>query len=107
MLYYWANQARWAEDPELKVSQFVMAGEKFTVLSSTLAEIYMRQGHFDKAKRMYERLLSKDQTNELYKSRLQMLSKDSPEAKKLKVLSSLLKRIEERRDEKEPDRQGT
>ena len=82
-----------------------MAREKLTVLSSTLAEIYVRQGHFDKARKMYERLLSKDRTNDLYRSRLLMLSKDSPETRKLKVLSTLLKRIEERRDETEPIRQ--
>lgn len=84
-----------------------MTREKLTVLSSTLAEIYMRQGHLDKARKMYEKLLSKDRTNDLYRSRLLMLSKDSPETRKLKMLSSLLKRIEERRDEREPTRQGT
>ena len=84
-----------------------MTREKLTVLSSTLAEIYMRQGHFDKARKMYERLLSKDRTNDLYRSRLLMLSQDSPETRKLKMLSSLLKRIEERRDEREPARQDT
>lgn len=83
-----------------------MTREKLTVLSSTLAEIYMRQGHFDKARKMYEKLLSKDRTNDLYRSRLLMLSKDSPETRKLKMLSSLLKRIEERRDEREPTKQG-
>jgi pentatricopeptide repeat protein len=84
-----------------------MTREKLTVLSSTLAEIYIRQGHFDKARKMYEKLLLKDRTNDLYRSRLLMLSKDSPETKKLKMLSSLLKRIEERRDEREPIKQST
>ena len=83
-----------------------MTREKLTVLSSTLAEIYMRQGHLDKARKMYEKLLSQDGTNELYRSRLQMLSKDSSETRKLKMLSSLLKRIEERRDEREPTKRG-
>jgi pentatricopeptide repeat protein len=84
-----------------------MTREKLTVLSSTLAEIYMRQGHFDKARKMYERLLLVDQTNDLYRSRLLMLSQDSPETRKLKMLSLLLKKIEERRDEREPTRQNT
>jgi pentatricopeptide repeat protein len=83
-----------------------MTKEKLTVLSSTLAEIYVRQGHFEKARKMYERLLSKDRTNDLYRSRLLALSKDSPETRKLQALSSLLKRIEERRDEREPVRKG-
>lgn len=84
-----------------------MTKEKITVLSSTLAEIYMRQGHFDKARKMYEKLLLSDQTNDLYRSRLLMLSQDSPETRKLKMLSSLLKKIEERRDEREPTRRHT
>ena len=83
-----------------------MTREKLTILSSTLAEIYMRQGHFDKARKMYERLLAKDRTNDQYRGRLLMLSNDSPVTRKLKILSSLLKRIEERRDEREPVRQG-
>ena len=37
-----------------------MTQEKVRILSTTLAEIYMRQGHFDKAREVYERLLSKD-----------------------------------------------
>ncbi|OPY70924.1 MAG: hypothetical protein A4E57_00240 [Syntrophorhabdaceae bacterium PtaU1.Bin034] len=78
-----------------------MAKEKLKILSFTLAEIYMRQGHFDKAKEIYEKLVLKDETNGLYKSRLAMLSTETPETKKLKILSSLLKKIEERRDERE------
>ena len=33
-----------------------MTQEKVRILSTTLAEIYMRQGHFDKAREVYERL---------------------------------------------------
>ena len=77
-----------------------MAKEKLTILSSTLAEIYVRQGYFEKAREVYEKLLLKDLGNDLYRNRLLLLSKDSPKKRKLKVLSVLLKKIEERRDER-------
>jgi pentatricopeptide repeat protein len=78
-----------------------MATEKLKILSSTLAEIYVRQGHLDKAREIYEKLLSKDLTNDLYRNRLLLLSKDSPGIRRLKALSLLLKKIEERLDERD------
>ncbi len=78
-----------------------MAKEKLRILSSTLAEIYVRQGHIEKAREIYEKLLSKDRTNDLYRSRLLLLSQDSPGIRRLKALSILLKKIEERLDERE------
>jgi len=77
-----------------------VAKEKLIVLTSTLAEIYMGQGLFEKAREVYERLLSKDPGNDLYRSRVLLLSKDSPRKRKLKILSGLFKAIEERRDER-------
>jgi pentatricopeptide repeat protein len=81
-----------------------MSENKLKILSSTLAEIYVRQGHFEKAREVYEKLLTKDRANGLYRSRLLLLSKDSPETKRLKVLSVLLKRIEERLDDRDANR---
>jgi len=78
----------------------LVAKEKLIVLTSTLAEIYMGQGLFEKAREVYERLLSKDPGNDLYRSRVLLLSKDSPRKRKLKILSGLFKAIEERRDER-------
>ncbi len=78
-----------------------MGVEKLRVLSSTLAEIYIRQGHFEKAREIYETLLSKDGENTFYKSRLSLLSRETPDTKKLKTLSLLLKKVEEKRDERE------
>ena len=51
-----------------------MAQEKLRILSSTLAEIYVRQGHFDKAREVYEKLLLRDGENVLYRRRLVLLS---------------------------------
>jgi pentatricopeptide repeat protein len=75
--------------------------EKLKILTSTLAEIYIRQGHLDKAKEVYERLLSRDSENTLYKGRMSLLEHDTPDRKRLRALTQLLKRLEERRDERE------
>jgi pentatricopeptide repeat protein len=81
-----------------------MAKEKLRILSSTLAEIYMRQGHFDKAREVYEKLLLKDGENVLYRRRLLLLSEESPDTKRLKLLSRILRKVEARRDEREADK---
>jgi pentatricopeptide repeat protein len=75
--------------------------EKLKILTSTLAEIYLRQGHLDKAKEVYEKLLSKDLGNVVYKGRVSLLQHDTPERKRLRVLTELLKRLEEQRDARE------
>jgi pentatricopeptide repeat protein len=75
--------------------------EKLRILSSTLAEIYIRQGHFDKARDIYEKLLARETDNSFYRSRLSLLSGETPDRKKLKVLSLLLKKVEEKRDERQ------
>ena len=75
--------------------------EKLKILTSTLAEIYIRQGHLDKAKEVYEKLLSKDLENVAYKGRVTLLQHDTPERKRLRVLTELLKRLEEQRDARE------
>jgi pentatricopeptide repeat protein len=81
-----------------------MGNEKLRILSSTLAEIYIRQGHVDKAREVYEKLLVKDGKNVLYRRRLSLLSEESPDTKRLKLLSRILRKVEERRDEREADK---
>jgi pentatricopeptide repeat protein len=76
------------------------------ILSSTLAEIYMRQGHFDKAREVYEQLLMRDGENHLYRKRLSFLSEESPGAKKLRLLCRILRKVEEKRDEREEGKQS-
>ena len=75
--------------------------EKLKILTSTLAEIYIRQGHLDKAKEVYEKLLYKDSENVLYKGRVSLLEQNTPGRKRLRMLTRLLKRLEEQRDERE------
>jgi pentatricopeptide repeat protein len=75
--------------------------EKLKILTSTLAEIYIRQGHLEKAKEVYERLLSRDKENTLYKGRVSLLEQDTPDRKRLRLLTQILKRLEEQRDERE------
>ena len=82
-----------------------MAQEKLRILSSTLAEIYMRQGHFDRAREVYEKLLLRDGENVLYRKRLALLSEEKPDAKRLKLLSRMLRKVEERRDERKAGKQ--
>ena len=84
-----------------------MAQEKLRILSSTLAEIYMRQGHFDKAREVYEKLLLRDGENVLYRRRLSLLSEGKPDAKRLRLLSRILRKVEERRDEREAGKQSS
>ena len=75
--------------------------EKLKILTSTLAEIYIRQGHLDKAQEVYKKLLTRDSENTLYKGRVSLLEHDTPERKRLRTLTRLLKRLEEQRDERE------
>ncbi len=75
--------------------------EKLKILTSTLAEIYIRQGHLDKAQEVYKTLLTRDSENALYQGRVSLLEHDTPERKRLRVLTQLLKRLEEHRDERE------
>jgi hypothetical protein len=78
-----------------------VSGDKLRILSSTLAEIYMHQGHFDKAREAYEKLASRDGENIFYRRRLALLSEETPGTRRLKLLSRLLRKLEERRDERE------
>jgi len=66
----------------------------------------MRQGHFDKAREVYEQLLMRDGENHLYRKRLSFLSEESPGAKKLRLLCRILRKVEEKRDEREEGKQS-
>ena len=74
--------------------------EKLKILSATLAEIYLRQGHLDKAKDVYERLLAREKGNSFYQERLMLLTGETPGTRRLRILTSILRTIEEKRDER-------
>jgi hypothetical protein len=72
--------------------------EKLRILSSTLAELYIKQGLYDRAQDVYERLLTDDASNIFFRSRLALLRQDTPNKDRLRLLTRLLKRIEEKQD---------
>jgi pentatricopeptide repeat protein len=74
--------------------------EKLKILSATLAEIYLRQGHLDKAKDVYERLLAREMNNSFYQERLMLLTGETRGKRRLRILTSILRTIEEKRDER-------
>ena len=57
-----------------------MTQEKLRILLDP-GEI-MRQGHFDKAKEVYEKLMLRDGKNVLYRKRLSLLSGEAPATQK-------------------------
>jgi len=64
----------------------------------------MRQGHFDKAREVYEKLILKDGENVVFRKRLSLLSEETTSTKRLKLLSRILRKVEERRDERKADK---
>ena len=72
--------------------------EKLRILSSTLAELYIKQGLYDRALEVYEHLLANDANNIFYRSRLALLRKETPNKDRLRLLTRLLQRIEEKQD---------
>jgi len=51
-----------------------LAAEDEITATSTMADLYAQQGHFDSAREIYERLLDKDPENQELKNRLEELS---------------------------------
>ncbi|MCX8023220.1 MAG: tetratricopeptide repeat protein [Syntrophorhabdaceae bacterium] len=60
------------------------------ILSPTLADIYLQQGHIDKAIEIYDRLLKRDPENEFLKKRVTALKKEIKEINKKSGFKKLL-----------------
>jgi cytochrome c-type biogenesis protein CcmH/NrfG len=56
--------------------------EERRILSSTLADIYLLQGHMEKAVEIYEMLAKRDPQNTFYRQRLSSIRKDVREKQK-------------------------
>lgn len=62
------------------------------MVSATLAEIYLEQGHFDMAIEIYGKLSKKDPDNDYYKKRLAVIRREMKDRKKPGGLKNLLKK---------------
>ncbi|HOV89870.1 MAG TPA: tetratricopeptide repeat protein [Syntrophorhabdaceae bacterium] len=49
------------------------------IITATLADIYLEQGHLEKALEIYEKLVRKEPDNEFYKKRCNVLKKELKE----------------------------
>jgi tetratricopeptide (TPR) repeat protein len=66
--------------------------EEERMVSATLAEIYLEQGHFDMAIEIYGKLSKKDPDNDYYKKRLAVIRREMKDRKKPGGLKNLLKK---------------
>lgn len=68
------------ERPKEEIPQRPSSGRE-PIVTPTLGEIYAAQGHFDKAIRVYEMLMSKNPDNETYRQRIEELRRKLEEAR--------------------------
>jgi pentatricopeptide repeat protein len=62
------------------------------ILSSTLADIYLEQGHLEKAVEIYDKLSKREPENDFYKKRLGALKRELKERNKPHGLKTILKK---------------
>jgi pilus assembly protein FimV len=67
-----------------------MNGDK--ILSSTLAEIYLEQGHTEQAIEIYTKLAKREPENDFYKKRLSGIKKELKEKGKTGTFRGILKK---------------
>lgn len=62
------------------------------ILSPTLADIYLQQGHYEKAIEIYEKLSRKDSGNVFFKQRLASIKNELKEKSKIPAYQRILKK---------------
>jgi pilus assembly protein FimV len=62
------------------------------ILSATLADIYLEQGHMEKAIEIYTKLAKREPENEFYKKRVSVLKKELKEKGKSGTFRGILKK---------------
>jgi pentatricopeptide repeat protein len=65
-------------------------GSTSKILSPTLADIYLQQGHIEKAIELYERLSKRDPENVFFKKRVSALKKELKERDKTQGFKRIL-----------------
>ena len=65
---------------------------KSKILSATLADVYLEQGHIEKALQLYERLAKREPENDFYKKRTAALKKELKERNNLPGFKRILKK---------------
>jgi pentatricopeptide repeat protein len=65
---------------------------KSKILSPTLADIYLEQGHIEKAIELYERLLKREPENDFYRKRIVALKRELKERHSLQGFQRILKK---------------
>ncbi len=65
---------------------------KSKILSATLADVYLEQGHIEKALQLYERLAKREPENDFYKKRTAALKRELRERNSLPGFKRILKK---------------
>lgn len=60
------------------------------ILSATLADIYLQQGHIERAIEVYEKLFKREPENEFYRKRISALKRELKEKNKTPIFKKIL-----------------
>ncbi len=62
------------------------------ILSPTLANLYLQQGHTERAIEVYEKLLKREPENDFYKKRIAALKREAKERGSMSTFKKILKK---------------